>query len=331
MKIAFFDSKPYIKKVFENLNQEKHYIRFFEPKLNNETIEFAKGFECVCVFVNDCLDDAIIHSLKEMGVSLIALRCKGSDNLDIQACQKHGLEVVKVSHYSPYSVAEHAVALILALNRHIHKAYNRIRDGNFSLDGLQGFDLHGKMVGVIGAGEIGKAFINIMMGFGCKVIVYDVLGKNTIEDFPNEQVTFAELSDLYEKSDIISLHVPLTIANRHMISGNVVQKMKSGVMLINTSRGGLIDTEAMIEGVKSKKIGYVGLDVYENEAGYFFEDLSDSVITDDALARLMTFPNVIVTGHQAFLTQEALIDIAKTTLQSVAEFEQGKHLSCSLI
>ncbi len=335
MKIAFFDSKSYLRKIFEEVNNEKHTLRFFQLKLTAETVDLAKGFECVCVFVNDRLDDSIIKSLYQTGVSLIAMRCKGCDNLDLNACRKYGIDAVYVPHYSPYSVAEHTVALVLTLNRRIHKAYNRIREGNFSLDGLEGFDMHGKTVGVIGAGDIGKAVINIMIGFGCKVLVYDLLNKaKEFTNFSKDQLMFTDLDYLYANSNIITLHVPLTQANTHMINADSIAKMKPGVMLINTSRGGLIDTESLIEGIKSKKISHVGLDVYEKEGRYFFEDFSNSVIADDNLARLMTFPNTIITSHQAFLTHEALTDIATTTLQSVDEFEQGKRgkqLSFSLI
>jgi D-lactate dehydrogenase len=335
MKIAFFDSKPYLRKIFEEVNNGKHTLRFFQLKLTPETIDLAKGFECVCVFVNDCLDDSIIKSLNQMDVSLVPMRCKGCDNLDLNACRKYGIDAVFVPNYSPYSVAEHTVALMLTLNRRIHKAYNRIREGNFSLDGLEGFDMHGKTVGVIGAGDIGKAVINIMLGFGCKVLVYDLLNKaKEFTNFSKDQLMFTDLDYLYANSNIITLHVPLTQANTHMINADSIAKMKPGVMLINTSRGGLIDTESLIEGIKSKKISHVGLDVYEKEGRYFFEDFSNSVIADDNLARLMTFPNTIITSHQAFLTHEALTDIATTTLQSVDEFEQGKRgkqLSFSLI
>lgn len=334
MRIAFFDSKLYVEETFKEANHGRHSLHFFPLKLTHDTAELAKGFECVCVFVNDCLDASIIKSLSELGISLIALRCKGSDNLDLESCKRYGIETVRVPHYSPYAVAEHAVALILTLNRHTHKAYNRVRDGNFSLDGLVGFDMHGKTIGVIGAGDIGKTLIEIMLGFGCNVLVYDLVDKTQeLAHFPKDQIKFTSLDQLYVHSDIITLHIPLTIENRHLINAQAIEKMKQGVMLINTSRGGLVDTQALIKGIKSKKISHVGLDVYEHEAGYFFEDLSNSVIADDTLGRLITFPNVLITSHQAFLTNEALKDIALTTLQSITEFEQGKRgkdLSCSV-
>lgn len=326
MKVAFFDSKPYVQKIFEEVNHGKHTLRFFPLKLSQDTVDLAKDFNAVCVFVNDCLDAKVLQSLAKLGVSLIALRCKGRDNLDLAACKTYGIDAVRVPHYSPYAVAEHAVALMLSLNRHTHKAYARIRDGNFSLDGLVGFDMHGKTVGIIGAGDIGKTLISIMLGFSCNVLVHDVIDKTQdLAHFPDDQVTLVDIDTLYAQADIISLHIPLTSENRHLINTKAIVKMKQGVMLINTSRGGLIDTQALIEGIKSKKIGYVGLDVYEHEASYFFEDFSNSVIADDELARLIAFPNVLITSHQAFLTDEALKDIAHTTLQSIDEFEQGKR------
>jgi len=326
MKIAFFDSKPYVQKIFEDANQGKHDLRFFPVKLTHETVELAKGFESICVFVNDYLNAAVLESLSNLGVRLIALRCKGSDNLDLKACKTHGLEAVRVPHYSPHAVAEHAVSLMLTLNRHTHKAYNRIHEGNFSLDDLVGFDMHGKTVGVIGAGDIGKILIKIMLGFGCTVLVYDLVDKaGELKDFAPDKLKLVDLDTLYVNADIISLHIPLTDENHHLINAAAIAKMKDGVMIINTSRGGLIDTQALIAGIKSKKIGHVGLDVYEHEAKYFFEDFSNSVITDDDLARLIAFPNVLITSHQAFLTNEALRDIAQTTLLSITEFEQGKR------
>lgn len=276
--------------------------------------------------MNDCLDASILQSLTSLGVLLIALRCKGFDNLDIEACKAYGLHAVRVPSYSSYAVAEHAVALMLTLNRHTHKAYHRIRDGNFSLDGLVGFDMYRKTVGVIGAGDIGKTLINILLGFGCRVLVYDVVDKTQdFAHFSSAQLALTDINTLYAQADVISLHIPLTSENYRLINKEAIAKMKQGVMLINTSRGGLIDTQALIDGVKSKKIGWVGLDVYEYETNYFFEDFSNSIITDDKLARLITFPNVLITSHQAFLTNEALIDIAQVTLQSIEEFAQGKR------
>lgn len=322
-RIAFFDSKPYTESVFRKVNADRYALKFFPARLSADTVALAHGFNAVCVFVNDKVDAEVVAALKDLGIGLIALRCAGYNNVDLAACEKHGLEVVRVPAYSPYAVAEHAVGLMMALNRKIHRAHNRVRDGNFSLDGLIGFDMHGKTVGVIGAGKIGSCLISIMLGFGCKVLVVD---RSVPPAFAgNPAVTQVSLADMLGQADVISLHAPLLPDTRYMINAEAIGKMKPGVMLINTSRGGLVDTRALIEGLKTGKVGSAGLDVYEEESGYFFEDFSDAVVTDDVLTRLLTFNNVIVTSHQAFLTQEALENIAATTLDSVCAFERGKR------
>jgi D-lactate dehydrogenase len=330
-RIAFFDSKPYMKKVFRERNRYDYALEFFAPRLSSQTVAMAAGFQVVCVFVNDQLDAAVIGGLRDLGVGLIALRCAGFNNVDLAACQRHGLSVTRVPAYSPYAVAEHAVALMLALNRRVHRASNRVREGNFSLAGLVGFDMHGKTAGVVGTGKIGRCLLSILAGFGCRLLAYDT--------YPDAKLTqqlgvaYVPLEELFAAADIISLHAPLTAATRHLVNAEVIARMKRGVMLINTSRGALIDTRALLEGLKTGQIGYAGLDVYEEEGDYFFEDLSDQVIADDVLARLLTFNNVIVTSHQAFLTQEALENIADVTLESIREFELGKRgreLACAV-
>jgi len=322
-KVAFFDSKPYMKKVFEEQNRYNYSIHYFEPHLTKDTVSLAAGFKVICVFVNDNLDKAVINELNALGVELIALRCAGYNNVDLAACEEYGISVVRVPAYSPYAVAEHAVALMMTLNRRIHRAHNRIREGNFSLSGLVGFDLHGKSVGIIGAGRIGKCVLKILHGFGCKLLVYDTYRDNHLVE--SLGVHYVELDKLLAESDIVTLHAPLTPESYHLINAAAINKMKPGVMLINTSRGALIDTKALVDGLKSGKIGYAGLDVYEEEGDYFFEDFSDRVLTDDMLARLTTFNNVIITSHQAFLTQEALTNIALTTLENIRAYELGKN------
>jgi len=320
-RLAFFDTKPYIEDAFRAKNTGEIVIRFLEPRLSAETVSLASGSEGVCVFVNDELGAPIIDSLHALGVRLIALRCAGYNNVDIAACERHGISVTRVPAYSPHAVAEHAAALILSLNRSLHRAHGRVREGNFSLAGLVGFDMYGKTAGVVGAGKIGTALLRILHGFGCRLLAY--------EPFPREELTrdlgveFVPLDRLLRESDIVSLHTPLTPETRHMIDARAIVRMKPHVMLINTSRGALVDTGALLDGLKSGQIGSAGLDVYEEESEYFFEDLSDRVILDDLLARLLTFPNVIVTSHQGFLTHEALGEIARTTLDNVREFAAG--------
>jgi D-lactate dehydrogenase len=290
--------------------------------LTPETAILAQGYPCVCCFVSDQLDAQTLKVLKEAGVSLVALRSAGYNHVDLAQAHQSGIRVVRVPAYSPHAVAEHAVALLLALDRHICKAYNRVRELDFSLDNLLGFDLFGKVVGIIGMGKIGSVMAKIMNGFGCEVLAYDP--KADPKWASKDQFKYVSLAELYQKSDVISLHVPLTHETRHMLDAPAIAQMKRGVYLINTGQGALIDTRALIDGLKSGQIGAAGLDVYEEEEGIFYQNLSDQVLKDDVLARLLTFPNVLVTSHQAFLTREALTNIAQTTLQNIADFEQGK-------
>ena len=325
IKIAFFDAKDYDKNSFikSNINEEFE-INYYDTRLTEETVRLAEGYDVVCVFVNDDINRKVIDSLTKMNVKLIALRCAGYNNVDIEYAYEK-IHVVRVPAYSPYAVAEHAMALLLTSIRRIHKAYIRTKDFNFSLSGLTGFDLHGKTVGVVGTGKIGRIFIDICRGFGMHVIAYD--------KFPAEGsgIEYVSLDELWERSDIISFHCPLTDENRHMVNEDSIAKMKKGVVLINTSRGALIDAEALVEGIKQRKIGAACLDVYEEESNVFFHDYSNHIVDDDTLARLISMPNVIVTSHQAFLTEEALTNIADTTLDNVKEFfakEYSKNEIC---
>ena len=319
MKVAFFDSKPYDISSFEKaINDKNITVKFYETKLNADTAGLAKGAECVCAFVNDTLDSETIEKLVDFGIKLIALRCAGYNNVDLDAC-KGKIPVVRVPAYSPYSVAEHAIAMLMTSIRRIHKAYIRTKDFNFSLNGLTGFDLHGKTVGVVGTGKIGKCFIDICKGFGMNVLCYD--------KFPlaDSGLNYVSLDEIWEKSDVISFHCPLTDETHHMINEDVIEKLKKGVVIINTSRGAIIDAEALLEGIKTRKIGAACLDVYEEESDLFFRDVSGHILEDDTLARLISMPNVILTSHQAFLTEEALEAIATTTVNNiVAFFEDGK-------
>ena len=311
IKVAFFDAKAYDKPSFEQYGSLYDLrFKYFETKLNEDTVDLAKGCDAVCVFVNDTVNAAVIDRLHEYGVRLIALRSAGYNNVDLPAAFGK-IHVVHVPAYSPYAVAEHAIALLLTSVRRIHKAYNRTREFNFSLNGLTGFDFHGKTVGVIGTGKIGRIFIDICRGFGMNVIAYDL--------FPAKDsgIAYVPLDELLEKSDIISLHCPLTEDTRHLIDSAAVEKMKKGVVIVNTSRGGLIDAEALLEGIKARKVGAACLDVYEEEADVFFEDRSGHILNDDLLSRLISMPNVIVTSHQAFLTEEALNNIAETTVKNI--------------
>ena len=320
-KICFFDTKPYDKIFFEQLKKQYGIeIEYFEPKLGPKTAFMAKGYEAVVAFVNDTLDEETIQILAELGVKLIAMRCAGYNNVDIKAAYQK-LPVVRVPAYSPYAVAEHAMALLLTLNRKIHKAYIRTRDFNFSLNGMTGFDLHGKTIGVIGTGKIGSIFINICNGFGMKVIAYD--------PFPMKDSTicYVSMEELCMESDIISLHCPLTKDTFHMINKVTMQSMKKGAYIINTSRGALINTEDLLEALMEEQIGGACLDVYEEETELFYEDMSYTIIHDDVLARIISLPNVIVTSHQAFLTKEALFNIAETTLINCRDFFDGKPLA----
>ena len=314
IKTAFYDTKEYDKPSFEKYGQMHDVqFRFLETKLNEDTVELANGCEAVCVFVNDNVNAKVIDRLYEMGVRLIALRSAGYNNVDVHSAFGK-IHVVHVPAYSPYAVAEHAMALLLTSVRRIHKAYNRTRDFNFSLSGLTGFDLHGKTVGVIGTGRIGRIFIDICRGFGMKVIAYDY--------FPatNSDIEYVSLDELFQQSDIISLHCPLTDETRHMVGPEAIEKMKKGVIILNTSRGALIDAEALLEGIKARKVGAACLDVYEEEADIFFEDRSGHILNDDLLSRLISMPNVIVTSHQAFLTEEALNNIAETTVNNIRSY-----------
>lgn len=323
MKIAVFSAKKYDREFLSAANRSRHELRFFEPHLGEETAGLAGGFDAVCVFVNDQVNATVIARLDSLGVRLIALRCAGYNNVDLSAAKKHDITVVRVPAYSPYAVAEHTIALMLALNRKLHRAYNRVREGNFALDGLLGFDMNGKTVGIIGTGKIGTVVAEILSGFHFSILAFDPI--------PNEPcrslgVNYVRLEELLAQSDIITLHCPLTPENKHMINAAAIATMKTDVMLINTSRGALLDTIAVIEALKSGKIGYLGLDVYEEEEEIFFEDRSGLILSDDVFARLLTFPNVIITGHQAFFTREALENIAATTIENITRFEQGQAL-----
>ena len=321
VKVAIFSTKKYDREFLSAASGSRHELYFFEPLLNEESAGLAAGFEAVCVFVNDQVNAPVIAKLRSLGVRLIALRCAGYNNVDLSAATKHGITVVRVPAYSPYAVAEHTIALMLALNRKLHRAYNRVREGNFALDGLLGFDVHGKTVGVIGTGQIGTVVAKILTGFGCPTLAFDPVPNPTCRSLG---VRYVELNEVFAQSDIITLHCPLTPENKHMIDARALEKMKTGVMLINTSRGALLDTLAIIQGLKSGKIGYLGLDVYEEEEQIFFEDRSGLILSDDVFARLLTFPNVIITGHQAFFTREALLNIAATTIDNITRFENGQ-------
>ncbi len=322
-KIAFFDAKNYDISSFSNRNNDQYKIIPIEASLNEKTVSAAVGCQIVCIFVNDKANETVIERLAGIGVKCIALRCAGFNNVDLESCRKHGISVVRVPAYSPHAVAEHTVALMLILNRHLHQAYQRNRTGTFTLDGLTGFDMHGKTVGVIGTGKIGECVVQIMNGFGCHVLAYDIQVNPEVQNLP--QTEYVSLDTLLTKSDIITLHLPLFPETHYLINKETIDQMKRGAMLINTSRGGLVDTAALIEALKSGQIGSAGLDVYEEEAGIFFHDISNQVLDDDVLARLMTFNNVVITSHQAFLTHEALDNIAETTLNNIDEFLSGKR------
>lgn len=324
MRVALFDTHDFERTVFEEINHSHHDLIFFPARLTPETAALAYGIPCVCPFVNDDLSGATLEKLRTGGTKLIALRSAGYNHVDLKAAVSLGLVVVRVPEYSPYAVAEHAVALILTLNRKTHRAFNRVREGNFSLSGLVGFDLHGKTVGVIGTGKIGKVFAKIMNGFGCKLLLHDSSPDVLFADSLGAR--YVSLPEIYKECDIISLHIPLVKETRHIIYEASLSQMKRGVMLINTGRGALIDAKALIKNLKSGHIGSAGLDVYEEEGGIFFNDLSCQILSDDVLARLMTFSNVLITGHQAFLTNEALANIAHTTLENISTFEKNEPL-----
>jgi len=325
MRIAMFDTHRYEREAFDQANASfGHAITYFEARLDRDTAALARGHEAVCSFVNDRVDEPTIDSLRQVGVRLIALRSAGFNHVDLAAAARAGLPVVRVPEYSPYAVAEHAAALVLALNRKVHRSYARVREWNFSLDGLVGFDLHGKTVGVVGTGRIGQVAVRIFRGFGCRVLAFDVRPDARLASALD--VEYVPLPELYRRSDIITLHVPLTPDTFHMVDGAALESMKPGAMIINTGRGALIDSRALVRALKSGHLGAAGLDVYEEEEGVFFEDLSNQVLQDDVLARLLTFPNVLITSHQAFLTREALSSIATTTLENVRSFERGEPL-----
>ncbi|WP_417884600.1 2-hydroxyacid dehydrogenase [Zunongwangia sp.] len=320
MKLAFFSTKSYDKEFFDTFDNQEIQITYFDGHLYKDTTNLANGFDAVCVFVHDDLDEETIKNLSENGVRLIVLRCAGFNNVDLKAAEKYNMGVYRVPAYSPEAVAEHALALILTLNRKTHKAYNRVREGNFSLERLRGFDIHGKTVGVIGSGKIGTIFASNMMGLGCDVIAYDMYEN---EELKRKGGVYVSLEELLEKSDIISLHCPLTPETKHLINKDTFKLMKDGVMLINTSRGPLINTIDTVEALKSGKLGYLGIDVYEQEEHLFFRDLSESIIKDDIISRLISFPNVLITSHQGFLTKEALQQIAEVTVKNIRDFEAG--------
>ncbi|MBQ6935692.1 MAG: 2-hydroxyacid dehydrogenase [Clostridia bacterium] len=323
MKIAFFDAKPYDRVAFDKFCSESDIkIKYFETKLNEDTVNLSKGYDGVCVFVNDTVNKTVIDSLVELGVRVILLRYAGFNNVDIKYSMNK-IKVVRVPVYSPYAVAEHTIALLLTSIRRIHKAYIRSRDYNFSLSGLTGFDLHGKTIGVIGTGRIGKAFIDICKGFGMKVLAYDKFPDNSIID--GNKVKYVELSELFKESDIISLHCPLMSDTHHIIDENAINIMKKGVVILNTPRGALVDAEALLNGIKSRKVGAACLDVYEEESDVFFEDNSGHIMEDEILARLISMPNVIVTSHQAFLTEEALENIAETTIKNFTDILNNNY------
>jgi len=322
VRVAVFSTKPYDRRFLDAANREaRHEFVYFEPRLVIETAPLAAGFPAVCAFVNDRLDRAVLETLAAGGTRLIALRSAGFNNVDLDAAAELGMIVVRVPAYSPYAVAEHTVGLMLALNRKLPRAAARVREGNFALDGLLGFDFHGKTVGIVGTGKIGAIVARIMAGFGCRLLGYDPYPNDACREFGLAYVPF---EGLLGQSDIVTLHLQLTQESHYLIDAAAIGRMKPGVMLINTSRGALLDTAAVIEGLKAGHIGELGLDVYEEEADLFFEDLSDQVLQDDVFARLLTFPNVLITGHQAFFTEEALTAIAETTLANITAVERGE-------
>ncbi|MBX3180516.1 MAG: 2-hydroxyacid dehydrogenase [Candidatus Hydrogenedentes bacterium] len=319
MRVAVFSSKTYTRRFFDSHNTRfKHELVYLEPKLTERTAVLAEGCDAACVFVNDEPDAGALAALASRGVRLLALRCAGFNHVDLAAAEQHGITVVRVPAYSPHAVAEHTLALMLALNRRIVRAYNRVRDGNLELEGLLGFDFHGRTAGIIGTGKIGARVATVMQALGCRVLAHD---QREDPELVAAGVKYTDLPALYRASDVISLHCPLTRETRHLIDSEAIAQMKWGVMLINTSRGRLINTADVIAGLKSGQIGYFGIDVYEEEESLFFSDLSGEIIQDDVFARLLTFPNVLVTGHQAFFTEEALSNIAETTLGNITQFE----------
>ncbi len=332
-RIAFFGTKKYDQETFDAINNSVDAsnqprfgfeIKYYKAHPTMDNILLVQGASVVCCFVNDPLTPDIIAEMGRLGVKLIALRCAGFNNVDLKAAEQAGIRVVRVPAYSPYAIAEFTLGLILALNRHLPRAASRTRDGNFSLQGLMGFDLHGKTIGIIGTGKIAKVLIRILQGFGMRILGYDIYPDHDFAAAHN--LEYVSLDTILRESDIISLHCPLTKDNYHLINADAIQRMKKGVMIINTGRGGLIDTEALIEGLKSHQVASAGLDVYEEEGEYFYEDVSDAIIEDDVLARLLSFNNVLLTSHQAFFTREALNNIATTTLQNILDFTNGQPL-----
>jgi len=321
MRVAVFSTKDYDEEFLTAANKAHgHELKFLEPRLAPQSVKLAEGAEAVCVFVNDVVNKEVLIRLAAQGIRLIALRCAGFNNVDLKAAGQLGLTVVRVPAYSPYAVAEYTVGMILTLNRKMHRAYNRVREGNFTLDGLLGFDLRNKTAGIIGTGKIGAITAGLVGGFGCRVLANDVVEN---PDCLRTGVSYVDLTRLYAESDIVSLHCPLMPQTHHMINARAVSQMKRGVMLINTSRGALLDTPAVIAALKSGRIGALGLDVYEEEQDLFFEDLSEQVIKDDVFARLLTFPNVLITGHKAFFTREAMENIAATTMENISAVNRG--------
>jgi len=328
VRTAVFSTKTYDRQFLEPAAKKSgHELAFFEPRLEAETAVLASGFPAICSFVNDALDAPILETLSRSGTKFIALRCAGFNQVDLQAGERLGLRVARVPAYSPYAVAEHAVGMMLALNRKYHKAFNRVREGNFAIENLLGFDMHGKTAGVVGTGKIGAVAARILAGFGCQVLLFDVMPNDECRAFGR----YVPLDELLAAADIITLHCPLTRETNHMICTSAIDRMKPGVMLINTSRGALVDAQAAIDGLKSGRIGYLGLDVYEEEAELFFEDHSGHVIQDDVFMRLATFPNVLITAHQAFFTATALEEIARVTMANLTAFERGEPTANDLI
>jgi len=321
MKVAVFSSKPYDEEYLSRANTGGHRLFFHSTPINSHTVSLAKDCDAVCCFVNDHLGSDVLQRLVALKIYFVVLRCAGFNQVDLVAAKQLGISVARVPEYSPHAVAEHALALILVLNRNLHRAYNRVRENDYSLNGLMGFDLVKKTVGVIGTGKIGQVFAHIMHGLGCNVIAYDPVPS---PELIAEDIRYLPLHEIWSQADIISLHCPLTTETQHLINANIINQMKDGVMLINTGRGNLIDTRAAIAGLKSKKIAYLGLDVYEEEGDLFFEDNSNKLLQDDIFARLLTFPNVVITGHQAFFTHEALTAISEITLANIEHFERGE-------
>ena len=330
-KVAFFSTQSYDRRFFEN-SSDTHEFEFFETRLNVKTLDLARGFDGVCVFVNDKINEELLKGLSEIGVGLVALRCAGFNNVNLKAAEKYNIRIMRVPAYSPEAVAEHAMALIMTQARRTHKAYNRVREGNFSLERMIGFNIFKKTIGVIGTGKIGQAFCNIALGFGARVIAYDKYPSDAMKE---KGIEYMEFDDVLAQSDILSLHCPLTPETHHIINRESLQKMKKGSMLVNTSRGKLVDTASVIESLKDEHLGFLAIDVYEQEEKLFFRDLSDLVIRDDQIAQLMVFPNVLITAHQGFFTKESMEEITRTTLQNIDDFQAKKdsdnEVSCKLL